>query len=334
MQAKVLTPHIYKFIFCLFLIQHTIAQNVAPVGVDDSYSIGFNIPLNVPAAIGLLNNDTDANGNATISVKTTPIIDVSSGSLSLNADGSFSYTPNTGFIGTDTFTYQVCDSGIPSEIVSQFDFDTATLTNATVGPNATSINPDAVPIECGLHIPRGSTGGNVGLDLIIPNTGNIFNFTSFQIDFEYRDQESQASLIEGGNFRIFHVQANNMGASVTVINSTTGLQETFTQNLGAFLSGNNPYTVSYNEVTGEIIYDANGTVTTFPLAPPYSPLDVSLATNVTVGRQLDNAGRDFASFCSVVIQDTSILCDTATVALNIRASIITNRRITYRVKRN
>ena len=333
MLIKVTPKNCFKVVLYLCL-QGGFAQNIAPVAVDDSYAIGFNVTRDVQAISGLLNNDTDANGNATISINPTPILDVSSGSLSLNTDGSFSYTPNSGFIGTDTFSYQVCDNGKPNTIVSQFDFDTAILTDATIGPDATSINPNAVPIECGLHIPRGFTGGNVGLDLIIPNTGNIFNFTSFQIDFEYRDQESQASLVEGGNFRIFHIQANNMGASITVINNTTGLQETFTQNLGAFLSGNNPYTVSYNEVTGEIIYNANGTVTTFPLAPPNSPLDVSLATDVTVGGQLDNAGRDFASFCSVAIQDTSILCDTATVTLNVRASIITNRRITYRIKRD
>lgn len=310
------------------------AQNSAPVAVADDYPVGFNITRNINATNGLLSNDNDIDGNGTLSVRTTPIVDVSSGSLALNTDGSFEYTPNTNFVGTDTFTYQVCDDGTPSELISQFDFDTTTLTDATVGPNATSINPNATPIECGVHIPSGSTGGNVGLDLVIPNTGGIFAFTSFEVAFEYRDQESQANLVEGGNFRLYHIRANDLGMSLTVINGSTGLQETYTLDLGPFLSGNNPYFVIYNEITGEVIYDANGTVTTFAVAPPFSPLDSSLATDIIVGNQLDNSGRNFASFCSLQFHDRSILCDTAVVTLVVKASVITNRRITYRVGPN
>jgi hypothetical protein len=318
----------------LLSVQGAYAQNSTPVALPDDYMVGFNTTRTINATNGLLDNDNDVDGNGTMSVRTSPVIDVSSGNLTLNTDGSFTYTPNINFVGTDTFTYQVCDNGTPSTLVSQFDFDTPTLTDATVGPNATSINPNAAPIECGVHIPRGSTGGNVGLDLVIPNTGGIFNFTSFEVAFEYRDQESQASLIEGGNFSLYHIRANDLGMSLTVINGTTGLQETVILDLGPFLSGNNPYSVIYNEITGEVIYDANGTVTTYAVAPPFSPLDASLATAITVGRQLDNSGRDFASFCSVAFHDRSILCDTAVVSLEVRANIITNRRITYRIKPN
>lgn len=310
------------------------AQNTAPVANDDTYSVGYNIARTIDSVQGLLINDTDANDPTGLFVHPNPVSDVSFGNLTLGMDGSFSYTPNTNYLGTDTFTYRVCDNGAPRTLVSQFDFDTATLTNATVGPNATSINPNAVQIECGLHIPRGFTGGNEGLDLVIPNTGGIFNFTSFEVAFEYRDQESQATLIEGGNFRLYHVRANDLGMALTVINGTTGLQQTYTLDLGPFLSGNNPYSITYNEITGEVIYDANGTITTFPVAPPFSPLDSSLATDVVVGEQLDNAGRDFASFCSMLLYDKSALCDTAVVTLNVQAKVISNRRITYRVKYN
>lgn len=310
------------------------AQNSAPVAVDDDYTVGFNTVGSIDATHGILSNDNDIDGNGTMSVRTTPVIDVSSGSLTLNTDGSFSYTPNTNFVGIDSFTYRVCDDGSPGELVSQFDFDTTTLTDATVGPNATSINPNAVPIECGVHIPRGSTGGNEGLDMVIPNTGGIFNFTSFELAFEYRDQESQAFLFEAGNFSLYHIRANDLGMTLSVINGNTGLPQSYDVDFGSFLSGNSPYSVAYNEVTGEVIFDANGTVTAYAVAPPFSPLDTSLATAITVGRQMDNNGRDFASFCSLQIYDQSILCDTAVVTLNVKAILITNRGITYRVKRD
>jgi VCBS repeat-containing protein len=61
--------------------------------------------LTVPAP-GLLGNDTDPDGDPlTAAVEINP----ANGSVALNADGSFTYTPDTGFFGTDTFTYQIVD---------------------------------------------------------------------------------------------------------------------------------------------------------------------------------------------------------------------------------
>jgi VCBS repeat-containing protein len=54
----------------------------------------------------VLANDTDANGDLlTAEVDTPP----ASGSLTFNGDGSFTYTPNAGFVGTDSFTYTAGD---------------------------------------------------------------------------------------------------------------------------------------------------------------------------------------------------------------------------------
>jgi VCBS repeat-containing protein len=79
--------------------------NEAPVALDDSYDIGPNHALTVPAP-GVLGNDYDPDDDAiTASLVSGP----QNGTLSLNADGSFTYTPDQDFHGTDTFTYQVSD---------------------------------------------------------------------------------------------------------------------------------------------------------------------------------------------------------------------------------
>lgn len=309
------------------------SQKAAPVAVDDTYSAGLNSTLIISAPNGLLDNDSDANGNATMSVQTVPIADVSNGVLNLNSDGSFDYTPNSGFVGTDSFTYRVCDDGSPSEVVSRFDFDTPTITTATIGPNATSVNPNAAQTGCGIHFPTGS-GGSTGFDIVVPNTSGIFNFTSFEVSFEYRDQESQADIVTAGNFRIYHFRPNEMGLEIDVVNSVTGLTETFTQDFGNFLSGNNPYSVAYNETTGEVTYTANGSSTVYAVAPPNSPLDSSLATDIVIGERMDGSGSSLPSLCSMEFVDNSILCDEADVTINIIASVITNRQITYRVNQN
>ncbi|MFN3236330.1 MAG: tandem-95 repeat protein [Pseudomonadales bacterium] len=83
--------------------------NDDPVANPDSYDVAFNISFS--ATLGtddLLLNDTDAE-NDTITINLTPVVDVSNGSLSINSDGTFIYTPNTNFTGTDSFVYEITD---------------------------------------------------------------------------------------------------------------------------------------------------------------------------------------------------------------------------------
>ena len=58
------------------------------------------------AAPGLLANDTDPNGDA---ITAFQFFQPANGTVSLTQDGSFTYTPNAGFIGTDSFNYAITD---------------------------------------------------------------------------------------------------------------------------------------------------------------------------------------------------------------------------------
>ena len=79
--------------------------NAAPVAGND------NIPGNAnrTAAGNVFGNDYDPNGEPFTGyvINNSP-----DGSVVMNANGSFTFTPNPGFSGTSTsFTYQVCDNG-------------------------------------------------------------------------------------------------------------------------------------------------------------------------------------------------------------------------------
>jgi hypothetical protein len=80
----------------------------SPVAVSDGpYACTGNVGISVPAASGVKANDFDDNlASATLSVVTAP----TNGAVTLNNDGSFTYTPNAGYTGSDQFTYEITDA--------------------------------------------------------------------------------------------------------------------------------------------------------------------------------------------------------------------------------
>ena len=90
-----------------------LAVNDAPIAVADAYSTNQGTPLVVPAAAstalrqGVLANDIDL--DSPLSLKATVLQPPAHGTLSLNANGSFIYTPASGFSGSDVFTYTASD---------------------------------------------------------------------------------------------------------------------------------------------------------------------------------------------------------------------------------
>ena len=88
--------------------------NDAPVAVNDSYSMAEDGVLTVPAA-GVLANDTDADGD---SLTASLVAGPTHGSLTFNADGSFVYTPNADYNGSDSFTYVATDGTLNSNVAT------------------------------------------------------------------------------------------------------------------------------------------------------------------------------------------------------------------------
>ncbi len=117
-----------------------ITENQFPVSVDDGYTVETGQTLNVSVP-GVLANDTDAEGDP---MTAALVAGPANGTLVLNADGSFSYTPNEGFTGSDTFTYQASDGEGPGNVA------TVTL---TVTPEGTTVpieaENDAYEVEVG-----------------------------------------------------------------------------------------------------------------------------------------------------------------------------------------
>ncbi len=105
----------------------TVTLTVAPpVASNDSYTAGENTPLTV-AKPGVLGNDTDPDTTALGAVL---VAGPAHGSLTLNGDGSFTYTPASNFTGSDSFTYQDTD-GTATSNTATVSIMVAQLSQAT-----------------------------------------------------------------------------------------------------------------------------------------------------------------------------------------------------------
>ena len=110
--------------------------NDAPVAVADSYITNEDTPLSISAS-GVLGNDSDVDSAVFSAVKVT---DPTNGSLTLNANGSFTYTPNPNFYGADSFTYKANDGSVDSAPATV----TITITAVNDAPVA---NAQSVPTD-------------------------------------------------------------------------------------------------------------------------------------------------------------------------------------------
>jgi hypothetical protein len=110
-----------------------------PLAVADSY-IAVQDTLLVIAAPGILANDSAPGGGQLTAVVG---LVVPTGVLALAADGSFTYTPTPGFVGTDTFSYSAKAAGLTSLPATV----TITVLSAGGGPGGGGggPNPGATP---------------------------------------------------------------------------------------------------------------------------------------------------------------------------------------------
>ncbi len=140
----------------------TLTVYSVPAANADAYSAIQNQELVVDSTIGVLANDSNADGNP---LSATLVTAPAHGQLTLNADGSFSYTPNAGFYGTDSFRYIAANGAafsVPALVtltVCSIPVATAddyaltrgqTLTVAAPGVLANDTNADGNPLSATL----------------------------------------------------------------------------------------------------------------------------------------------------------------------------------------
>ena len=91
-------------------------DNDAPVAANDNYKLNPGATLTMTAP-GVLANDSDVEGGV---LSASLVNGPPNGSVTLNPNGSFDYTVNAGFSGTDSFTYRASDGATDSDTATVF----------------------------------------------------------------------------------------------------------------------------------------------------------------------------------------------------------------------
>jgi hypothetical protein len=128
-----------------------IPVNQAPIAANDGAAVS---PGSLANQIPVLANDSDPDGNLPLTI--ADFTQPANGRVVVEPNQNMSYTPNAGFSGTDTFTYQVADSlGALSNVA------TVTITVNPFDATATSISAPAVtfPANAAVTVTVSSAAG-------------------------------------------------------------------------------------------------------------------------------------------------------------------------------
>jgi uncharacterized repeat protein (TIGR01451 family) len=207
------------------------AVNDAPVAVDDSYTTTEDTALTV-AAPGILGNDTDVDGDAlTASVVNAP----ANGTVTLTvATGSFTYTPDANFNGTDSFTYQANDGTANSNVA------TVTLTvtaEADLSVLKTVNNPtpnvgDQITFTVTLSDLGPSTATGVQLTDLLPAGLTFVSATTSQGTYSFSTGSWDVGTVSPGAPQTLSITATVVSPDAQTNTGTIGAADQFDPDTG------------------------------------------------------------------------------------------------------
>lgn len=281
-----------------------------PIAVDDIYSVAQSSSLN---GTSVLLNDTDADGDTVNQAILQN--NVTHGTLTLLSDGSFTYVPDTGYAGSDSFTYFAFDSahGESSASPGLVTFHVGTMNGAPIA-NATTISTAVNTVITGtltgtdpngdpLTFAAGATSATNGSVTISPN--GTFTFTPAP-DF---------TGVGTFSFKVNDGTVDSSDATVTVQIGSAGNSAPVTSAVTIATATNTMYS---GVLTA---FDANGDVLSFAagsVQPAHGSVSINPNGSFTYTPATGYTGTDAFSFKA---SDGSLTSPDTTVTVNVGTEI-------------
>jgi len=197
--------------------------NDPPIAYDDYYTTAEDTTLNIVAP-GVLSNDTDADGDPLSAILVTG---TSNGTLTLNNNGSFLYSPDTDYYGLDNFTYKANDGLIESNI-------------ATVYLNITSVNDPPIANDDVMSVAEDSVDNQ--MDVLL----NDVDIDIDDLDIIGVSAPSHGNVTYTANYILYTPDPNYNGPDQFnyTITDNNGGTDTATVNITITPQNDAPYTPS------------------------------------------------------------------------------------------
>ena len=291
------------------------AVNQPPVANNDSAST----PEDTSVAIDVAANDSDPEGSldlASVNTGCPTCVQPDNGSLLNNGDGTFTYTPNSGFNGPDSFVYQICDT--------LGTCDTATVTITVTLPNDPPVaNDDSATTD---------EDSSVTIDVTANDSDTDGNLDSDSVSVIAGPNSGMVLKNGGGNFTYTpNPDFNGSDSFIYQICDTLGLCDTATVSITVDAVNDPPVANADSATTVEntsVIIDiaANDSDPDGNLDPNSAnetgaPSNGTLVNNgdgsCTYTPDMGFTGPDSFTY---QICDTDLMCDTASVSITVTLS--------------
>jgi uncharacterized repeat protein (TIGR01451 family) len=236
---------------------------VSPLAFADSYNATKDVALSI-AAPGVLANDT-----GTPSPTAQPIAGgatTQGGTVTLNADGSFNYTPPAGFEGADTFNYTATNGQSPN--------DAATVT----------INVDAGPVVTNTTPANGANGVSTTSNITVTFSEPV-NATAASFNIECPTGSPQAFTLSASPASLFTLDPTAdlpAGTTCTVTVIASQITDADTNDPPDNLAANYVFSFGVSPLAVDDMHSVTGNVRIDTAASGYSVLTNDLGPGATI----------------------------------------------------
>lgn len=191
---------------------NNIATATVTISTNSTFAIDDFIETdpNTPVSGNVLDNDYDLEGHIQTITSTGSQATSKGGTIVINADGTYTYTPPTDFSGLDYIDYTVCDNGSPQACA------TARLTIG-VGICTVEVAGQEFDLSGGAPQTFNQPASDYGFSIDIYKLDNSFNMTIngtpiaiYEIDFQTADNPNFGANVQfsdGGKYEAGGIQA-------------------------------------------------------------------------------------------------------------------------------
>jgi VCBS repeat-containing protein len=242
--------------------------NQAPAAVAETYTAAEDTPLIVSVAQGVLANDTDSDGDLLSAVLVTG---PAHGTLTLNADGSFSYLANANYNGPDSFTYRAND-GLQNSAPVTVSINVTPENDAPTAQDATITTTEDSPLQT-LDVVSLMSANDI-------DVGDVVSVQSVSLlagNLAFQDNGNGTISFDPNQYN--SLSAIEHGVSDLLVTFVDGSGATVTRTLRVDVAGVNDTPLAHDATVGT---DQNAPIQTLQLASLMGAQDVDGNDNLLV----------------------------------------------------